>query len=96
MLERLLESRESVPDDGFVLNVMQQVRRQRRLRRTVLAACGVIGAAFGLAGAAMLSDPIAQLFSGLPVTGTMQAVLVAVAAIALYGWFMNEDLSLYA
>ncbi len=55
---------------------------------------GLLGAVFGLLGAASLADPIARLFTDLPATATMQAVLLAVAMVAFYGWFMNEDLSL--
>jgi hypothetical protein len=95
-LDRLLATREAVPGDSFVLAVMQRVRRERRIRRVVLAACGGVGAVFGLGGAALLSEPIAQLFAGLAPNGAMQVVLLSCAAIAFYGWIMNEDISLYA
>ena len=42
----------------------------------------------------LLSDPITRILSNLPPTATMQAVLIGVAAVAFYGWFMNEDLSI--
>jgi len=93
-LDRLLGFDDSPAPDGFVLQVMHRVQRERRKRRIILACFGSIGAVFGLAGAALLSDPIASIFSDLPPTATMQAVLIGVAAVAFYGWFMNEDISI--
>jgi len=93
-LDKLLEFREPPPADAFVLDVMHRVRREKRSRKLILLGFGVAGAAFGVAGALLLAGPIARLFAGLPTTGTMQAVLVAVSAVALYGWIMNEDVSL--
>ena len=93
-LDRLLGFNENPEHDGFVLEVMHRVQHERRKRRIILACFGSIGAAFGLAGAVLLSDPIARIFSGLPPTATMQAVLIGVAAVAFYGWFMNEDISI--
>ena len=93
-LDQLLGFREALPADTFVLDVMHRVRRERRSRKLILLIFGLIGGAFGAAGALLLSGPVARFFSGLPVTGTMQAVLVAVAAVAFYGWIMNEDISL--
>ena len=93
-LDRLLATEEPLPEDGFVLDVMLAVRRQRRLRWLILSVCGLVGAAFGLFGALLLSAPISALFQSLPLTGTMQAVLLACAACAFYVWFMNDDLTL--
>jgi len=93
-LDQLLGFRESLPADAFVLDVMHRVRSERRRRKWILLGFGLAGAGFGAAGAVLLSDPISQFFTSLPLTGTMQAVLVAVAAVAFYGWFMNEDVSL--
>lgn len=93
-VEQLLGHREAVAADGFVTGVMARVERYRRRRRWILWGAGVLGAAFGLVGASSLAEPIARLFADLPATGTMQAALLAVALVAFYGWFMNEDLSL--
>jgi hypothetical protein len=93
-LDRLLVHREAVPDDPFVLNVMHRVQREQRRRKLILFVFGLLGAGFGLLGAALLSEPIARLFTGLPATGIMQAALVAGAAAAFYVWFMNDDFSL--
>ena len=94
VLEQLLGFREAEAPDAFVLGVMQRVQRELRRRRMILSVFGLAGAAFGVAGALLLSDPIARLFTGLPLTGTMQAVLIVGAAAAFYGWIMNEDISL--
>ena len=84
-----------LPDgDGFTLRVMERIVRQLRRRRLILGGCGAVWAAFGLLGAGLLLEPLAALLAGLPITSTMQAALGVTAAIALYGWFMNEDVSL--
>lgn len=93
-LEQLLGHRETVAADDFVTDVMARVERYRRQRRVILWGTGLLGAVFGLLGASSLADPVARLFTDLPATGTMQAVLLAVAMVAFYGWFMNEDMSL--
>ena len=84
----------TVTSDRFVIGVMQRVQRERRRRRLILFSCGAIGAVFGVIGAALLSAPIAGLFTALPATGIMQAALIVGSAAAFYGWIMNEDISL--
>jgi len=93
-LDELLGFNEAVPDDEFVLQVMQRLRKEQRRRQLILTSCGLVGAAFGAVGAMLLSQPMARILTGLPPTGTMQAVLIGVAAIAFYGWMMNEDIRL--
>ena len=93
-LDQLLGYRDTVQADAFILGVMHRVQRERRSRRVILAVFGLVGAVFGMAGALLLSEPIARTFTNLPLTGTMQAVLIGVAAVAFYGWAMNEDISL--
>lgn len=94
LLDRLLGQPEAVPDDQFALTVMHRVQREQRSRKRILFAFGLAGALFGVLGAVLLAAPIARLFAGLPVTGIMQAALVAGAGAALYVWFMNDDFSL--
>ena len=93
-LDQLLTFRETLPAEAFVLDVMQRLWREQRRRNIILFAFGLVGAAFGLAGAFLLAGPVAGIFSKLPVMATMQAVLLAVAALAFYVWSMNEDLGL--
>jgi hypothetical protein len=93
-LDRLLEYRENLSGGTFVLDVMHRLGRERRRRRLILYVFGLIGAAFGVAGAVLLSGPLAAVFANLPPMGTLQATLFAVAAVAFYAWFMNEDVDL--
>lgn len=93
-LDSLLAFREEPPGDAFVLKVMGQVRRERRRRRLILSVFGLLGAAFGLIGAILLSEPLARIFAGLPPMGTTQVALFTAAAVAFYAWFMNEDVDL--
>ena len=93
-LDELLGHREELPSDAFVLNVMHEVKRARRVRGLILLLFGIVGAVFGTIGAILLSGRIAALFSTLPATATMQAVLIICAGVAFYTWFMNDDLNL--
>ena len=96
-LETLLEYSESPQGEAFIMDVMRSVKRERRTRKLILWAFGLVGALFGLAGAVMLSDSITRLFTftvSIPATETMQVVLFIVAAAAFYIWFMNDDLPL--
>jgi uncharacterized membrane protein YsdA (DUF1294 family) len=96
-LENLLEYSESPQPEAFTMDVMRSVQRERRTRKVILWAFGLVGALFGLAGAVMLSGSITRLFSftvTMPATETMQVVLFIVAAAAFYTWFMNNDLPL--
>jgi hypothetical protein len=96
-LEALLEYTESPQDTAFVANVMRSVQREQRTRRLILWTFGLVGALFGLAGAAMLSDSITRLFTftiTMPAMETMQVALFVVAVAAFYIWFMNDDLPL--
>jgi hypothetical protein len=93
-LEQILRYDEPPQADAFVMNVMQGVQRAQRIRKLVLVIFGLIGAAFGVLGAFMLSDSITRIFSDLPAMGTMQAVLAVTAVGAFYAWFMNDELGL--
>jgi hypothetical protein len=91
-LDRLLSHREAVPEDRFVLQVMHRLQSERRRRRAILSGFGLLGAAFGLLGAIQLAEPVAQLWSGIPATALMQAVLLTGGGAAFYAWFMGDDL----
>ena len=96
-LEALLEYSELPRPDTFVVDVIRSVNRERRTRKLILWAFGLVGALFGLAGAVMLSDSITRLFTftvTMPAMETMQVALIIVAAAAFYLWFMNDDLAL--
>jgi len=95
-LERLLEYSDAPESGEFVVSVMNSVKREQRSRTLILWVFGLLGALFGLAGAVMLSDSIARLFSFtvyMPATETTQMVLFIVAAVAFYSWVMNDDLA---
>jgi hypothetical protein len=96
-LGQLLAYHDEPDSSEFVANVMHDVKRERLLRRVILWGFGLVGALFGLAGAAMLSDSITRLFTfsiSLPAIETAQVALVVVAAAAFYSWFMNDEMSL--
>jgi hypothetical protein len=98
-LERILaypKAPDGAQDDGFVVDVMARVRRERRRRRTILLAFGGIGALFGLAGATLLADPIGRLLAveTLSATTLMQGALLTCGAVAFYVWVMGDDLTL--
>jgi uncharacterized membrane-anchored protein len=94
LLDQLLEYREVPQGDEFVLDVMHRVRREQASRKVILFVFGLIGALFGVAGAVLLSEPIARVLANLPAMGTTQVALFVVAAVAFYAWFMNEDIDL--
>lgn len=92
MLDSLLAHREPLSGDAFVLRVMHRTRSERRRRRAILLGFGLLGAVFGALGAVLLAEPLARLFTDLPGTTLMQAVLLAGGIAAFYAWFMGDDL----
>jgi lipid-A-disaccharide synthase-like uncharacterized protein len=95
-LEEWLDYPEAPRPEAFVIDVMQAVRREQRMRQVILWAFGLVGGVFGLLGAIMLSDSFGRLLAvirGLPAMGTMQVALFIVGAAAFYIWFMNDDWS---
>lgn len=90
MLENLLEFHEKPEDTAFVAEVMQGIKRQQRIRRLILTATGVVGAAFGTAGAIMLSAPIAQALGEIRLFPVSVAVLGGLAFIA---WIFQDEVS---
>ena len=97
-LERMLaypDSTDTAEPDRFVVDVMARVARERRRRRLILFTFGGIGALFGVAGAALLSEPLGRLATeSLSSTTLMQGVLIGCGAIAFYVWMMGDDLPL--
>lgn len=96
-LEQLLAYRdeEAPAEDLFVVDIMRKVRRQRMTRILILACFGLVGAAFGLLGAVLLSDTISTLFTqSIPAVRIMQATLVVSGIAAFYTWVMGDDLAL--
>lgn len=96
-LERMLaypEEPAATDADRFVVEVMGRLRRERRRRRLILFTFGGIGALFGVAGAALLNEPLGRLLSDtLSATAWMQGALFAAGAAAFYLWVMNDDLA---
>lgn len=95
-LGNLLAYHDEPESSEFVAGVMRDVSREQRIRNVILWAFGLVGALFGVAGAVMLSEPLARLFTfsfTLPVTETTQVALFIVAAATFYTWFMDDELS---
>lgn len=91
MLDELLRYEETPLEDDFTLKVMhairqreQQVQRQRRL---ILWGAGAVGALFGIAGAVMLTEPLAALFDGAALPIGTGIVLVTAACV----WLLQDE-----
>lgn len=91
MLDQLLEYYETPETGEFVADVMKGVQREQRIRRLVLWGLGAVGAAFGVAGVMLLSEPFNRLFSGMEVLPVSLCVL---GAVAVLGWLLHEEVGL--
>jgi hypothetical protein len=95
-LEQLLAyppDAEGADADRFVVAVMDRVKRERRRRRVILGVFGLIGALFGVAGAALLAEPIGSLFTEtISPERIMQVALLVSGAAAFHVWIMGDDL----
>lgn len=92
MLDELLKYQQTPSDDTFVVDVMKQIKRQQKTRQLILLGSGVIGGLFGIAGAAMLSGPIARLVTQLPVADTALPLgLAAVSAVTFLVWLLQDE-----
>jgi hypothetical protein len=87
MLDELLRYDEKPLQDDFTLRVMRAVRRRQRQRRVILWGAGAVGAAFGVAGAAMLAGPLAAVFESAALPVGVGVVLVT-AAVA---WLLQDE-----
>ena len=95
MLDDLLKYSEEPLNDDFTRQVMQRVQqqaaRQQKQRKLILLGTGVVGAAFGAAGAVMLSEPIGQFFSQL---GAFEASVAVMSVVAFLTWLLHEEVGL--
>jgi len=95
MQDNWLKYQELPANDGFVENVMQGVRRERRIRRLVLVLSGLVGAAFGIAGAVILSDSITRLvLQVFEQAGAGVAGLALMLVLAFLAWLLNDEATL--
>jgi len=92
MLDEILEYHQTPPDDTFVVDVMHQIKRQQKTRKLILLGSGVIGGLFGIAGATMLSGPIARLVAPLAVGDTALPLgLALLSAVAFLVWLLQDE-----
>jgi len=92
MLDELLAYHDTPEPGDFTAQVMRGVRRQERLRRLILIGSGALGAAFGVAGAALLAEPLSRLLGGFD---SLQMGVAVMAALALLGWLLHEEAGLH-
>jgi membrane associated rhomboid family serine protease len=88
MLDELLAYHETPEDGAFTARVMRGVRRQQRLRRLILWSFGAVGAAFGVAGATLLAEPLVRVLAGV---NSLEAGVAVMAVVALVGWLLHEE-----
>ncbi len=100
-MDRKLEELLAYPEDKagetdlFVVDVMREVEKQRRIRKLILVLFGGIGAVFGVIGATLLSGSIGSVLSEtITPKAWYQLPLFAAGALAFYIWIMNDDLAI--
>jgi len=92
MLDKLLEYHQAPETDTFVADVMKGIERQQKTRKLILAGSGVIGGAFGVLGASLLSDSIANLVTQLTAgDAAMPMGLAVMTAVAFIGWLLHDE-----
>jgi hypothetical protein len=73
---------------------MRQVKRQRQLRRLILAGTGLAGALFGLMGAVILSESITQLVLQSTDTANLQPVGLTIVIVLMFvTWLLGDELN---
>ena len=91
MLDELLTYHQTPEPDDFVVNVMRGIKRQQRIRKFILSATGLVGAAFGVAGMLLLSDSFSHIFNGNNMLTVSVSVVVTLAFLT---WLLNDDAGL--
>jgi len=88
MLNEILEYHETPKNDDFVAGVMKRVRRQQRVRRLILTATTMVGAAFGASGVLMLSDSVGRLITEANV---LPASITLVGIAVFMTWLFRDE-----
>jgi hypothetical protein len=88
MLDELLRYDETPLEDDFTVQVMRTLHKRQRQRRAILWGAGAVGAAFGVAGAAMLAEPLAAVFENAALPVGVGVVLVT-GALA---WLLQDEI----
>lgn len=91
MLDELLTYHQPPEPDDFVVDVMLGIKRQQRVRKLILAATGLVGGSFGVAGMLLLSDSLGQIFSG---SNTLTVSTSVVLILAFLTWLLHDDAGL--
>lgn len=92
MLDELLQYHQKPETDTFVVDVMKRVERQQKTRKLILAGFSLIGGLFGIAGAMILSEPIALLASQFASgDAALPLGLAAMSVVAFLGWLLQDD-----
>lgn len=90
MLDEILKYHQTPEDDNFVAGVIKGVRHQQRVRRLILTATGMIGAAFGAVGVLMISDGVSRLITE---TNVLPASLALVGLAAFMAWLFQDEVA---
>ena len=91
MLDQLLEYHETPERGDFTAAVMRGVSRQRRIRKLILAGSGLVGAAFGMAGMMLLSEPVSRFLGEVDL---LPVSLGAVLIVAMVTWLLYDEAGL--
>jgi hypothetical protein len=92
MLDELLKYQQTPSDDTFVVDVMKQIKRQQKTRQLILLGSGLVGGLFGVAGATILSGPIARLVEQSAIGDTALPLgLAAVSAVTFLVWLLQDE-----
>jgi len=90
MLDEILKYHETPQDDNFVAGVIKRVQHQKRMRRLILTATGMVGASFGAVGMLMISDSVNRLIAD---TNMLPESVALVGIVALVAWLFQDELA---